>query len=606
MLALASSLGARAADALRARFGANPAIPAELQVVRATKPEFGELQLAGALQLGKQLGQKPRDVAQVVVDALAQAPEVARAEIAGPGFVNLYLADAWLARRAQEIAVDGRFGLRDVGQGERVVIDYSSPNVAKPMHIGHIRSTIIGDALKRTLRALGYEVVADNHLGDWGTQFGKLIVAYRRWVDAAAFDKSPIEELLRLYVRFVDEEKKQRAELGAPPLPQEGVAVGEDVHDEGDDPEHAPAILKEARQELVKLQQGDPENVALWKRFVEVSLREFERVYRRLDVKFDVVLGESFYNDRLAATVQLLRERGIAEESRGAIIVTFDKERDGEALPPLLVQKADGGFLYGTTDIAGTLYRVERWRPARILILTDERQQLHFKQFFAACRRLGVSCSLEHIWFGLMRLPEGTFSTRDGNVISLEALLDEAERRARVVAAEHNPELAPDVLDEVARVVGLGAVKYNDLSRDRQSLVTFTWDKALALTGNTAPYLQYAYARMCSILRKAETEHGARPGAIEGAALGPAERRLLVELHFYDHAVEEVGRTARPHVLSDYLFQLASAFSSFYNEAPVLKAEPAERAARLALCDLTARTLRHGLDLLGIQTLDRM
>ena len=599
MLELASALGIRAADAVRARFGEHPALHRELAVVRATKPEFGELQIAAALQLGKLLQQKPRDVAQVIADGVAAAPEVARVEIAGPGFVNVHLADAWLAGRAAGIVTDPRFGLRPVGAGKRVVLDYSSPNVAKPMHIGHIRSTIIGDALKSVLRALGYEVVADNHLGDWGTQFGKLIVAYRRWLDAEAFGKTPVEELLRLYVRFVAEEKAQAA------------ALGPDVHegDEGrdlDDPDAAAPILKEARQELVKLQQGDPENVALWHRFIEASMQEFERTYRRLGVTFDVVLGESFYNDRLAATVRLLLERGIAIEDRGAVIVTFDKERDGEALPPFLVRKADGGFLYGTSDVAGALYRVERWDPARILIVVDERQQLHFKQLFATCRRLGLACSLEHVGFGLMRLPEGAFSTRDGNVILLETLLDEAERRARAVAAEHNPELGPDELDEVARAVGLGAVKYNDLSRDRQSMITFTWDKALALTGNTAPYLQYAYARMCSILRKAEAEHGARPGSLVDVALGTAERRLLVELSFYDQAVEEVGRTARPHVLCDYLFHLASVFSTFYADTPVLKAEPAERAARLALCDLTARTLRHGLDLLGIHVLERM
>jgi arginyl-tRNA synthetase len=602
MLELASRLGARAADAVRAAAGDHAAVPRELPVVRATKPEFGELQLAGALQLGKLLGRKPRELAQIIADALAQAPEVAKVEIAGPGFVNLHLADVWLARRAQQTVTDSRFGLRDLGRGQRVVIDYSSPNVAKPMHIGHIRSTIIGDALKRSLRALGYEVIADNHLGDWGTQFGKLIVAYRRWLDKEAFARNPVDELLRLYVRFVDEEKRQRAELGDQEVPY----ASENEEDEGDDPTHAPPILKEARAELVKLQRGDADNVALWKSFVEVSQREFDRVYARLGVQFDVTLGESFYNDRLPGTVHLLLERGIAEESRGAIVITFDKERDGEALPPMLVRKADGGFLYGTTDIAGALYRVERWQPARILIVTDERQQLHFKQLFAACRRLGVECAMEHIWFGLMRLPEGTISTRDGNLIGLESLLDEAVRRARAVAAEHNPELGPEELDEVARVVGLGAVKYNDLSRDRQTLVTFTWDKALALTGNTAPYLQYAYARMCSILRKAEAELGARPGSLEGIAYTPAERRLLVELHFYGQAVEELGRTTRPHVLSDYLFQLASVFSTFYADTPVLKAAPAERAARLALCDLTARTLRHGLDLLGIQCLERM
>ena len=285
MLELSTSLGARAAEAVRARFGAHAAIPDELSVVRATKPEFGELQLSGALQLGKALGQKPRDLAEVIAEALRAAPEVSKVEIAGPGFVNVFVADGWLARHAAHIVTDARFGLRDVGRGERVVIDYSSPNVAKPMHIGHIRSTIIGDALKRVLRAIGYEVIADNHLGDWGTQFGKLIVAYRLWVDVTAFERSPVDELLRLYVKFVDEEKRQRAELGA------AAPVSEDEGEsEGEDPERAPAILKQARAELVKLQRGDAENVALWRRFVEVSQREFDRVYKRLGVSFDVTV----------------------------------------------------------------------------------------------------------------------------------------------------------------------------------------------------------------------------------------------------------------------------------------------------------------------------
>jgi arginyl-tRNA synthetase len=515
-------------------------------------------------------------------------------EIAGPGFVNLHIADGWLGRRAAEIVTDARFGLRAVGAGERVIIDYGSMNVAKPMHIGHIRTIVIGDAVKRCLRALGYDVIADNHLGDWGTQFGKLLVAYRLWLDAEAFEQRPVEELERLYVKFVDEEKRQRDELGATAAEEEG------------EPAAAPPILKDARAELVKLQQGDPENVALWKRFVDMSMREGDKLYARLGVSHDVVLGESFYNDRLASTVQLLLDRGIAVVDQGAVIVTFDKERDGEALPPFLVRKTDGGFLYATSDVAGALYRVERWNPARIIVFTDERQQLHFRQLWAVCRRLGIECSLEHVWFGLMRLPEGTFSTRDGNVIPLGPLLDEAVARARAVAAEHNAELGPDELDAVARVVGLGAVKYNDLSRDRQTVVTFTWEKALSLTGNTAPYLQYAYARMCSILRRAESEHGARPGSLDEVTLGTAERRLLVELCFYDQAVEEVGRTSRPHVLAEYLYSLASSFSTFYADTPVLKAEPQERAARLALCELTARTLRHGLDLLGIEVLDRM
>jgi arginyl-tRNA synthetase len=572
---LIDSLSRAAADAVKAKFGGD-GVDDKLPVVRSNK---ADLQTAAALQLGKKLKQKPADIAAVIADALAKHEGIARAEVAGPGFVNLTLDDQWLAAHAGEAS-----RLRAVGKGQRVVLDYSSPNVAKPMHIGHIRSTIIGDAIKRVLRAVGYEVVADNHLGDWGTQFGKLIVAYRKWVDRDAFDKDPVAELLRLYIKFQEESKAKS-----------------DDDDEGE----ATPLIKEARAELVKLQQGDADNRALWQSFVDVSLREFERVYRRLDVSFDVMHGESFYNDRLAATVQRLVDDKIAEESQGALVVFFKKPDGTDEMPPAIVRKGDGGFNYATTDVAGILYRVQTWHPARIIILTDERQQLHFKQLFNIARRLGVECSLEHVWFGLMRLPEGTISTRDGNVIHLEALLDEAESRALAIAAEANPESSEQERREIARVVGIGAVKYNDLSKDRTTLVTFTWDKALSLSGNSGPYLQYAYARNKSILRKAKAEHQAEPGAI--GALLPSERALLMKLYDFGAAVEAVAANTKPHLLCDYLYELAGAYSTFNSEHSVLKAETPElRASRLRLCALTAETLQRGLGLLGIATLERM
>jgi arginyl-tRNA synthetase len=551
------------------------------------------------MALAKAEKKPPREIAQRIVDAITGHPALAKAEIAGPGFVNVFLRDEWLSAHASTA-----LAVRQIAAGQRVIIDYSSPNVAKPMHIGHIRSTIIGDAIKRALRAVGYDVVADNHLGDWGTQFGKLIVAYRRWLDADAFAKDAVGELLRLYIKFVAEE---RAQAGAKPA----AATAEDAPEETDDADaKATPLLAEARAELVKLQSGDADNVALWKRFIDVSMNEFNRVYQRLGVAFDVVLGESFYNDRLPATIQLLTDKGLAEESRGALVVFFKKPDGSDEMPLAIVRKADGGFNYATTDVAGLLYRVERWAPERIIILTDERQQLHFRQVFAIGKRLGVDCATEHVWFGLMRLPEGTISTREGNVIHLEWLLDEAEKRALAVAkqiqAERDPseQLSEAELAEVARVVGIGAVKYNDLSRDRQTMVTFTWDKALALNGNSGPYLQYAYARIQSILRKAARE-GATPGPI--AALAPLERALLTRLYDFGAAVEAVAAQTRPHLLCDYLYDLAGAFSAFYNEHPVLKADsPEARASRLTLCGLTARALGDGLGLLGIEVLDRM
>jgi arginyl-tRNA synthetase len=346
----------------------------------------------------------------------------------------------------------------------------------------------------------------------------------------------------------------------------------------------------------------------LWQKFRAASVEELQRMYRRLAIVFtdEEFIGESFYNDRLAATVEELRQQGIAVESRGAMVVFFKKPDGTDELPPYLVQKGDGGYLYATTDIAALKYRTERWRPARIIVVTDERQQLHFRQLAAVGRRLEIG-NLEHVWFGLMRMPEGTISTRGGRILSLEALLDEAERRAYEVARAQRPDptdLGEAELRNVARVVGLGAVKYNDLSRDRQTLVTFTWDKALSLSGNTAPYLQYAYARIQSILRKAAAE-GAEAGPLAG--LLPLERDLVKRLLRFSSVVEQVATTLRPHILCDYLYELANAFSGFYTEHPVLKAEtPALRASRLALCRLVARTLSSGLDLLGIEVLDRM
>ena len=586
MHALLEELGTAASAALVNTFGAE-GIPAVL--VFEPSPR-ADVQCTAAMQLARALRKAPRDLAAVILPTVLAHPAVAQAELAGAGFINVTLHSEWIAAHLDDALVH-----RPIGAGQTVVLDYSSPNVAKPMHIGHIRSTILGEAMKRVLRAVGYTVVADNHLGDWGTQFGKLIVAWHRYLDADAYARDPVGELLRIYVKYSEEEKVQRAALGAPAKSEED--------DDAPLPAQAPELLLAARAELVKLQAGDPANVALWRQFVDVSMAEFDRVYARLGVSFDEVLGESFYNDLLAGTVDDLLARGIAEHSQGAVIVTFTRERDGEALPPMLVRKADGGFLYGTSDIAAMRYRTGRWSPARILIVTDERQQLHFRQLFAVARRLGVPAKLEHVWFGLMRLPEGTFSTRDGNVISLESLLDEAEKRAADVARSLNADLPEAELTAVARVVGLGAVKYNDLSKDRQTLITFTWDKALALQGNTAPYLQYAYARIRSIQRKV-AELGATPGPL--VALEPTERALVLALLKFPLAVEEVALSARPHALCDYLYALAGEFSSFYNELPVKDAEPAVRAARLTLCDRVATVLRQGLDLLGIEVVERM
>lgn len=594
-----TQLGKRAAQALADKFANNPAIPTELQLLPASKPEFGDLQVNACLQLAKPLGQKPRDLAQVVLSSLTDHPAVAKAEIAGPGYVNVFLTDGFLSGCLSALGNDPRHGIEQLHVGKTVVVDYSSPNIAKPMHIGHIRSTIIGDALRRVFSSVGYRVIADNHLGDWGTQFGKLIVAYRSWIDESAFARDPIGELVRLYQKFVQEEKAQADALQL----TRTAHTGDDEEDDDATAQVTPLLAK-ARAELAKLQQGDAENLKLWKHFVTVSLAEFDKTYARLGVKFDTVYGESHFHPRLASLVEELRQKGIAEDSRGAVICNVDG-----APAPLLIRKADGSFLYGTTDLATIEQRVRDYQPERVLYVVGSPQQLHFQQVFFIARKMGVTCSLEHISFGSMRFKDKdgnytTGSTRKGNVPLLDEFLDLATERAAQVAKQKNDELPDGELADVARVVGIGAIKYNDLSRDRQQDIHFDIDKALALEGNTAPYMQYAYARLRSIARKAQNEGAATADSV--TIVEPAERRLARRLLDYAAAVETVARTARPHHLCEYLFDLAGAVSTFYTEVPVLKAQPEARASRLKLLALVAETLKHGLSLLGIEVPERM
>lgn len=615
LIELSAQLGRLAASALRERFPDAAVIQQELPLLPAARPEFGDLQITACLQLAKPLGQKPRDLAALVLAQVTTHPAVAKAEIAGPGYVNLTLTAAFIEGCLVALPADPHHGIRQSVDGkprseQRVIIDFSSPNVAKPMHIAHIRSTIIGDAVQRVLRAVGFSVTADNHLGDWGTQFGKLIVAYRSWLDRSAYERDPIGELVRLYQHFGKEEKQQAAALNLTKparAPEPAVSdAGDALPDEQEDAEaDATPLLKAARAELAKLQQGDPENLALWREFIAMSLAVFEKTYARLGVRFDTVHGESFYHPRLASLVEELLQKGIAEPSRGAVVCQIEG-----APAPLLIRKADGSFLYGTSDIATIEHRVKTYAPVRILYVVGAPQQLHFQQLFAVARKLGVVCELEHVMFGSMRFRDAegnwsTGSTRKGNVPLLDEFIDEAIRRARTVAASKNPELTEDELDEVARVVGIGAIKYNDLSRDRVSDIQFDLDKALALEGNTAPYMQYAYARLRSIARRAAADAGTTP-VVPLTVREPAERALGRKLLDYPGVVEAVAKTARPHQLCEYLFELAGAVSVFYNEVPVLKAEPAERASRLQLLDRVAATLKHGLGLLGIEVPERM
>lgn len=561
------------AETLVDQLGEAAGDPKSLRVNPAKNPKFGDYQFNGAMGLAKKLGKAPGEIARELASRLEDMPWLEQVEVAGPGFVNLRLSGAWLSARIEEAFRDERIGVESPGKGRTVVVDFSSPNVAKPMHIGHIRSTILGFALDRIHRFLGFDVIADNHVGDWGTQFGILLVGYRRLGDPEAFEKDPIEELERVYVEGYQQAQQDQA------------------------------LMEEARNELVRLQQGEEENRKLWEKFVQASLREFDRIYARLGISFDVTLGESFYNDRLQALVDDLEGRGIASRSDGALVVFLEEE----GLPPFIIQKSDGGFNYATTDIAAILYRVERWRPSKILYVTDEGQQLHFRQLFAVARRLGIEVELEHIWFGIMRLPEGKFSTREGNVIRLDTFMDEAERRAYEVAHRLNPGLDESLKREIARKVGLGALRYGDMSQNRQSAIEFRWDKALSLEGNSAPYLQYTYARIRSVFRKYREEFGG--GDFQGASVSleeDLEREIAKAiLEFPEHVCRSAG-SYRPNQLTDYLFDLASLYNRFYQNVPFLKAPDGLRESRLVLCDLVGRIIRTGLGLLGIEVPDRM
>ncbi|MGA1529348.1 MAG: arginine--tRNA ligase [Kiritimatiellia bacterium] len=550
-------------------------IPADfaVEVGPSTDDEFGDFQCNAAMALARVLRKSPKAIADAFVAAADLPPALASIDVAGPGFINFRIADAWLEQWLMEVESDDRLGVPVVPEPETIVIDYSSPNIAKPMHIGHIRSTVIGNALDRMFRFLGHRVVADNHLGDWGTQFGILILGYRHFVNEEALTSDPIAELERIYVKSYDQAKTDES------------------------------WMDEARRELVKLQQGDKDNRSLWRTFVELSLKEFDRIYERLGVKFDLVRGESFYHDQLSATLEKLDDQGLLEESEGALVVKLEEEK----LPVCLVRKSDGGFNYATTDIATVLNREAEFHPNRILYVTDERQQLHFKQFFAVARKLKVKTSLIHIWFGLMRLPDATFSTRQGNVIKLEKLLDEAETRALHIVKGSSPDMPEEKQKDVARAVGIGAVKYADLSQNPQSLITFTWDKALSLEGNSAPYLQYACARVASVQDKyrerfPEGDLQAHPIKLQESV----ERLLAVRLLRFGDLLRRATNQYRPNLLADYLFELAQLYSSFYQNVPFLKAEEGVRESRVRLCGIVNRTLRQGLHLLGIDAPDRI
>lgn len=571
-------LDSLAAQAIKDALGADaPAI-----VRPTTDARHGDYQVNGVLPLAKQLKKNPRELATPVAEELAKHEAVGSAEVAGPGFVNVRLADTWIAARLGEALVDReRDGVPPVERPQTIVVDFSSPNIAKQMHVGHLRSTIIGDALVRLLRFAGHTVIGDNHLGDWGTQYGLLLVGMREWGSEEALSKFPIEELERLYK----------------------LASAKAKEDE--------AFAERARAELAKLQAGDAENRRLWAKFVEATKGSLSVIYERLGVRFDEWLGESAYDDMLPGVVAMLLEKGLAREDQGAVCVFFNELEAVEGKlkkqeVPFIVRKKDGAYLYSTSDIATVLYRRDRWNADRAIYVVDKRQGQHFEQLFEVMRLLGVTMRLEHVGFGMVLGPDGTpIKTRNdtGAALTLASLLDEAEERAEKAMLER--ELDAELAKQLAPVVGIGAVKYADLSQNRTSDYKFEWDKLISFDGNAGPYLQYAHARCCSLLRKGEID----TAALEGSAIRitePGEASLGRQLLKLADVIHVAAEQCYPHYLAAHLYAVARELSSFWEACPVLKSEGDVRASRLALVDLTRRQLARGLGLLGVEAPDRM
>jgi arginyl-tRNA synthetase len=575
----------------------------------AGRPEHGDYQINAALPLAKRLGRSARQVAEELLRHLPAAEEWETPEIAGPGFINLRYRNSFLAATLTAVAADERLGVTPARHPRRFIIDYSSPNVAKPLHVGHLRSTILGDALTRLLRFLGHTVITDNHLGDWGTQFGILIYGYKHFVDPQAYAADPVRELARLYVHVRSLFRKKGDE--------------DEDEDGSDDP-----IRQACRQETAKLHAGDPENLALWRQFMPHCLEMIERIYRRLDIlPFDYQLGESFYHPLLAGIVAEMLAKGLAVESDGAVVIPNPAGRIPRTAeecqredPPGILRKRDGAFTYLTTDLATIRYRLENFQPDAILYVVDARQALHFRTLFAQARRWGYQqVELQHISFGtILGEDRRPFASRSGGAPELEELIAEAVRlgrrkyeqsRAERQAQGHKvPELSEAEIAAIAEAVGIGAIKYADLSQNRTSDYVFSYDKMLATDGNTATYMQYAYARCRSIFREgnvSEDRFRTHPPALE--ITHPTERALCLQLLRFPEALQAAASEYLPHYLTNYLWDLTKTFSGFFEHCPVLKAESVSlRNSRLLLVDLTARIVRQTLELLGIRTVERM
>jgi len=561
------------------------------QIKASSDSKFGDYQFNGSMGLAKEAKVSPRKVAEKIVEFFALPDVLEPVEIAGPGFLNLRIRPQWLAEKIQEMAADPRLGVLKPEKVKTFVIDFSSPNVAKPMHVGHLRSTILGDSLARTLRFFGHTVITDNHLGDWGTQFGIILHGYKHMLDEKAFQNEPVKELARLYVEV-------RKLFKTPEEIAKGIV----------DP-----VQNACRDETAKMHKGDQTNLELWRKFMPVCLGEIDLVYQRLGVHFDHTYGESFYQPFLNKVVQDLSASGLARESEGALAIFLTEDAT-----PALVRKSDGAFTYMTTDLATIQHRVEQWKPDAILYVVDSRQSLHFSQLFQIAQQwLGQQTRLEHISFGsVLGADRKPIKTRSGDAVaSLDQLLDEAVRLAKEVyqAAYHQEgeTQSKESLEDLSRVgdvVGIGAVKYADLCQNRTSDYVFNWEKMMAMEGNTATYMQYAYARNRSIFRKGELNPDNYRNALIPVLLETAEERgLALQLFRFEEALTLALVDYKPSLITSYLWDVAKAYSVFFQNCPVLKA-PNEgiRQSRLLLCDLTARVLKQGLELLGISVLEKM
>lgn len=630
----------------------------------AQDAKFGDYQANFAMSLGKTLGKPPRDVAQQIVAQTKLDDLCESVEVAGPGFINLRIKDNVLRAALVQAIGEERLGVTPVVTPRTYVVDYSSPNVAKPMHVGHIRSTVIGDALYRILKFVGHNVISDNHLGDWGTQFGMIIYGYKHFGNRAAYEANPVAELSRLYKlvhKLVDYYETKAAlpkvsqelaakeqmltELGAATVPvdkneqkkhdkqvqklkaqikeaEESLGgLQKKLSEVEGSPELSRLVAQHATicdavlQETAKLHSGDEENLKLWHEFLPACRDEIQRVYSRLNIRFDHELGESFYHDQLSAVVEEFLAKGFARESDGAICVFFP---DSEV--PMIIRKKDGAFLYATTDLATIKYRMQNWQPDAMLYVVDHRQGEHFDKLFAAAKLWGYNdIELQHIGFGTVLGDDGKpYKTRSGDTIGLEGLLNEAVSRALKVVSENDrdAQLNEEERQHVAEIVGIGALKYADLSQNRTSDYTFSYDKMLAMNGNTATYMQYSYARVQSIFRKGEIDIAQLRALNLNARiklLHWPERALALQLVRFSEALDEATADYRPNLLTNYLLDLAKAYSKFFEECLVLKGDddlpgnyPGARTSRLLLCDLTARTIKQGLELLGIGTVEKM